>query len=282
LLAVFCCAGCGYGTYEERLKQTSDYFAYHELLNKNLTAQPWSGSIVAEGDFVEVGVPPLVSVPVGVTMRVPIGFSELQGARQAIADANNPEIFTGYTEETRHPTYLGTQFQLPGIVEAWEKRVDSGLIRLYFLGNYEMLLKQKTDADSVDPTSYYLNLEDALSQGLGVGLVKDANGSGAPSDMNVFYAASYPNVPGRERFQSVKDYDVVNIAPPLIEGIEYRAQLYEVYKSEDVPVKAALLCIYPAVEHSNIIEQLELALETLSVGDQAPSLPGESDSGGGF
>ena len=67
--------GCGLATYEERLKETSDYFAYHQMLNENLSKQVWSGSILAQVINQEQvgGEAQWVPVQVGITMRVPLG-----------------------------------------------------------------------------------------------------------------------------------------------------------------------------------------------------------------
>ncbi len=264
LAAVLWCAGCGLAKYEQRLDQTAEYFEYQNMLNASLASPAWTGSVLFDGK----------SVPVGMSMRIPKmpqAFTKMPGP-QPILDEN--ENLVAYTEETRQPSRLG--IQLPGIVEAWEMERPSGNVRLYVLGNYDLLLQQAAEAGAVDPTLYFEQLEYALQQGLQVGFVKE---TGSPADDNRIYTASFP---ATERFQLVKNFNVYNIAPPQpIEGIEWRAQLYEVYEGDTGPVRVAILCIFPAAELSTIVGPLELALETLSVSDQAPKKPDDTGASGG-
>ena len=257
-------SGCGLATYEQRLEQTADYFEYHQMLNDNLASAPWSGQLAVEG----------VNVPLGVSMRIPLGYSRLPGP-QPITDPNDENVVIGFGPETRHPLHLG--IQLPGIVDAWEKQMPSGNVRLYVLGNYDLLLQQAADAGSVDPTLYFEHLNLILQQGFGVGFIAD--GVGSPTDDNRFYSARFPAV---EQYQPIKDFNAINIAPPQpIEGIEWRAQLYEVYEANTGPVRVAILCIFPAEERANVVDVVELALETLTVGNQAPQRPDAQGGGGG-
>jgi hypothetical protein len=256
--------GCGLAKYEQRLAQTAEYFEYHNNLNQHLQSPAWTASVYWEGQ----------SVPVGLSMRIPKDFVKL-AAPQPLFDEN--QNFVGYTEETRQP-YLLT-VPLEGIVDAWEIQKESGLVRLYVLGNYDKLLLQAADAGAVDPTLYFDDLELRLQQGFQVSFVDD--GGGSPTEDNRQYSESFPSGTS-QRFQIVKNFNVFNIAPlQPIEGVEWRAQLYEVYEEDTGPVRAAILCIFPAEERGSIVEPLELALETLSVSNQAPNRPDETGTDGG-
>lgn len=262
-------SGCGLATYEQRLEQTAEYFEYHQMLNDRLASSAWSGQLPVVDNAGQVQL-----VPVGASMRIPLGFTKLTGP-EPILNPSDQNLVVGFAE-TRQPSYLHEQFQLPGIVDAWEMRTNAGIVRLYALGNYEYLLQQ-AGGDSVDPTLYFEDLRLRLQQGFGVGFVAD--GAGSPTDVNRFYSARFPAV---EKFQVIKDFNVINIAPAQpFEGIEYAAQLYEVYEADTDPVRFAILCIFPAEERANVVDPLELALETLTVSNQPPQRPDERGSGGG-
>lgn len=282
------CVGCGLAKYEERLQETADYFAYHKLLNDNLTKQPWSGSILAQKLNADQGSGEALYAPVqlGVTMRIPLGFNMIPGP-QAIPDestTDNPDDILGYTPEVRQPDFISPDFLLPGIIECWEMPSQSGegRVRLYVLGNHERYLDAEGDEQAPDPMAFYEHLEFYVGQGLRLqsGLVSDPPGS--PTDNNILYRQRFPNAPGRERFQLVKDFNVFNIVPQdQIEGVVWRAQLYEVFSGDDAPIQVAVLCIFPESDYGNVVETLELALETLTVSNQPPSRPDDSGSSGG-
>jgi hypothetical protein len=119
--------GCGWQTYESRLKDTVAYFEYIEKLDVNL--QPtWSR--------------------MGVDYRVPQPFREIP-APAVQEDEEGNEIPPEF--DPRQPAFL--EDELPGLIGAWQAEVDvrqqsegKAPAYLYVLSNHSLWLDDDDDA----------------------------------------------------------------------------------------------------------------------------------------
>lgn len=118
--------GCGYDTYELRLKQTKDYYNYLEKVEANLAAKYGDGLIVLE-------------------MRVPRQFVPIppppRPAKREDGGEDPPPV------DLRQPDYLTLNF--PQLVGAWEASVEVSVAGggretrkayIYALSNYWQLI----------------------------------------------------------------------------------------------------------------------------------------------
>ncbi len=265
LFAALLLAGCGAQTYEARLQQTSELFAYQNKLNENLSKTFWQSSDPVGG---------------AVKMRVPKPF-QMQARPQIIPPAAEGEPPT-LEEDKRHPFFIGIQ-ELPGLIDAWQGVLPIGGGQgmpsyLYVLGNHQRFIdKQLNDGVGPEPGEFLNDLETLLTGTLGVTLADD------PKALeNVKYAAK---VPAQELYAVPKDFDVIKLVTPegmaaqSLGNVPWRMLVYE---HRAGPVQTAVLLLYPASATDKPDERLKLALETFTASDQPPRppKPGEAATSG--
>jgi len=114
--------GCGSQTYDQRLKNTIDYFRFLESRKVNLAGNAWKGA--------------------GVEIRVPRQFQLVPGPGTPAEGDTTPPPADG-----RQPRYM--KGPLPGLIGAWRARVrvtgEEGTVPcdLFVLSNHELFAQEK-------------------------------------------------------------------------------------------------------------------------------------------
>lgn len=253
-LSLLLLAACGTETYETRLRETNEFFEYHQRLNLDLQSGDWTS-------------------PTTVKMRVPQGL-QLLPAPPPAQMGEPPAV------DQRQPFYLGVE--LPGLIGAWQGEFpcDNGNrpVYLYVCSNHQAFQNLLVNAQGPDPGLFLSDLENALSAQLGVQLPP---GESAQVGNNQRYSLSCPREGTLEaKFAVPRRFTGITFIPPHVLnniGVEIKAQMYEHYNG---PIQVAILAVYPASIRDRFEEKLLRALETFSVSNTVPkSQPGASSSG---
>lgn len=263
-----CCvwaAGCGVQAYEERLNNANEMFAYQSHLDRILTKTAW-------GD----------PYGFGVTMRLPKGFTQIPAPALPAEGAESAEPIV----DDRQPTYLGIT-DLDGLLGAWKAAMPAvdnsqSFVFLYVVSNHQRMLTLSPGEKGLPPGEFLQDLESLLELQLGVTL---ENGNSLAAD-NVRVQES---IPRDEKFVRRKEFTSTRLVPS--EGALQQLGLPElevyVYEHLTGSVQVAVLLVVPRAIRENPDANLRVALETLTVSDQAPprAAPGESGAAprsGGF
>lgn len=264
VLGVLCCLnlGCGAEKYQQRLAETSEYFAYQDRINTEL-GPVWSGKQIS--------------------LRVPGQFDLVPPPAQPTTE--DGEAYKPPAEDHRQPHYLG--IELPGLVAAWKASVQadaeggseqSRTAYLYLFSNYDAYFQSADQSGSgIDPSLYLSELERQISSAIGVFLPEGDGGTGAQK--NVRYIETIPGGLPDSKFRPPQDFTAVALSPEIpVSDVPLEMQLYEWMGSR---MQVALLMVYPASvsPQEDLQERLRLTLQTFAATDQAPS--NASSSGGG-
>lgn len=259
--------GCGTQTYEARLRETSEFFAYQNELNQSLSKGLWGEAFGGPAPAVQ--------------MRIPKPF-QMKPRPQPIPSENKDEPPT-FPPDTRHPFFLGIQ-ELPGLIDAWEGVVPIGGNQgmpayLYAVSNHQRFInKQLNDGIGPEPGEFLTDLEITLTSALNI-VVEE--GQGGRTD-NVRYKDT---IPREEKYALRKDFISIALLTPenmraQLGGMDWRVQMYEYTAGQ---IQVAILMVYPVRATDKPDDRLKLAMETFKAGDQAPraARPGQAASGGG-
>jgi len=239
--------GCGAAKYEQRLIETTKYFAYVKKMDDNLR-QPWSaGSVNA--------------------YRVPKQFNPLPSpAPDAADDAEAPD-----EPDSRQPDYM--DIELPGLLGGWRATVDtkdgteSVSSYLYVLSNYDLF----TLADSDERLSAVNFSHDLVSQ------VATALGAPRPAE-NTWNEL---RVPLGEKYVETQTFTEVRMhaTKPVI-GVPTKASLYMIQAND---IQVVILLVVPQDADDKLFGQMNMSLETLEVSPETPqgvTLEAEGAEGG--
>jgi hypothetical protein len=252
--------GCGVETYERRLAETNEYFQYINKLDTALAGSYWEDATY------------------GIKFRPPKEFV-LMAPPPAPVEGEPPP------PDERQPLYLGTE--LPGLIAAFRGDLPASdgqaVGFLYVLGNHErILIRAANDGVGDDPATYLDDLELLLANTLGV-TITPGRGDRDNEKFDV-------TIPMERKYAVPKEFTALTLLPPQPiqaggQEIQLRLQLYEYPSARQrstVPIQVALLMVYPTTVRADPVASLKLALETLTVSDQAPRLerPGQQETGG--
>lgn len=258
-------AGCGSGTYEERLAQTSEFFEYLHTVDSNLAAPAWDRR------------------DLGMAMRVPLPFSRPLPGPERHKDEEGNE-FLG--PETRHPDVLG--IDLPGLEEAWQAPLtdDAGEpidARFYILTNHDRI--RMKDEGGPPPADFLYDLDNLLMNAFGV-TIPDGEAP-QPADNVRFRHVVPARGSVHAKYTTSKDYSAIRFVPS--EPVAGRRLQGLLFKRESGPVQAAILVIAPQGLTSQFRQRMDLSLQTLQISAQLPTggtapggAPRPGGSGGGF
>ncbi|WP_339732555.1 hypothetical protein [uncultured Gimesia sp.] len=236
LTAVLLLNGCGTETYEQRLNETTQFFAYQDVRNQALS-NTWSSP--------------------SVSMRVPIEFKQISAPPAAPAAASDNSEATipepDSTIDPRQPDYV--DLILPGLEGAWRVEVPVDLENeivdrpayLYVLSN-NSLLKEK-------------NMDEALI------FFEDVNNQIASTfnqfiNNEEFKTERFPQGKG---YIEPKSFNVGLLEPEMpIDGVPYEFQIYQVERGDN---QVVILLVIPKnmTGRSNIKEHLDFSLETVDI-----------------
>lgn len=266
LVLIILLAGCGAETYRARLKETAEYFAYQQKLKEDL------GQAVSQQE---------------VSFQPPAQFRPIAPPPPPEVDENGEPVAVDGAEDPRQPHYLG--ITLPGLLAAWEATIQAEVggqdeprqAYLYLLGNHYRHLQQ---SDDKVPKTYLTDLENLLSDTVGVVLPEGESGSGV--EKNQRYRETAPRVEPNVKFAPKQDFTGITFSPQIDVGdldLPFEMQLYEWDGRE---VQVALLMVYPQSisPREHLPERLLLALETLQVNDAKPTVASQNSgapAGGG-
>ncbi len=257
LISMTALPGCGAERYEERLRNTAEYFAYKNKLNEAL-GPDWQSQ--------------------GVRIRLPKQFREIPPPPPAVEsdDGSTPEV-----EDARQPQFLGVR--LPGLLGAFQADVradvggaeESTTSWLYILGNHERYLEGPDESGvSEDPDAFLADVENLLSGISGVLIPEGEGGDGTQENMR--YGETAPQV---EKFAQRRRFTGLVIKPEIaIEGLELPAEM-QLYEWRGQKIQVLILLMYPASisPQEHLHDRLLLALETFDAKDEPP----RSGAGGG-
>ncbi|HUQ70955.1 MAG TPA: hypothetical protein VM165_15615 [Planctomycetaceae bacterium] len=242
LLVLAACAlagGCGQQTYEARLNESRNYFAYVQKLDANL-APAWK-------------LPPVEE------LRVPLQFREIKKPAQVKNEEGklvDPEI------DPRQPDYLS--MKIPGLWGTWEAPFNvvvdgqpaSRKGYLYCVSNASMLLKSDEAARAPDFTRELLVL---IAEKLSV------------PQLDFATAGERQTHPRSQGYSVQNNFDVFRFQGDSlrIDGVPYAFEIYAHYQG---PVQAALVLVRPLGIDSTakLDERVMLMLERFKVSSKAP------------
>jgi len=252
-------AGCGVQAYEAQLNNANDLFNYQNRLDQSLVRTPWE----APG--------------YGVSMRVPLGYGAIPAPAAAVPK-DGEDVEAESPVDLRQPTYLGVP-EIEGLIGAWKASVPSrdggsAVVFLYVFGNHGRLLKGSA-ADALPKDKYFEDLETVLQTQLGVTIEQ---GSQPANLANVKFEESLPR---EEKFVRKKHFDAVRLVPTDSALRELQLPKLEAYLYETTAgsIQVAILMVAPESVRDNPDTALRVALETLSVSDQAPQLKADGQVG---
>ncbi len=240
------CSGCGAETYEQRLNETEQYFAYLHKRNQAL-AGTWSAP--------------------SIHFRPPLDFQEISAAAPAAVPAGeNGEaepVEPTQTIDPRQPDFA--DLKLPGLEGAWRTEVPVDLENetvdrpayLYVLCNYSLLQNEEQEAAG--------NFLNEVNYQLSTTFDKDLN-------TEDFVTERFPRKRG---YIKSKDFTFENFKPEMpIDGAPYEIQIY---LTESGEYQAAILAFIPQnmVRQSKLQEQIDFSLETFEL------QPPQRGNGGG-
>jgi len=247
----FCLLGCGQQVYQDRLKQTSAYYAYVNRLNANVSPA-WKGSPVEE-------------------IRLPLQFREIRKP-PATKDPQTGELVEAEIDP-RQPDYIA--LKLPGIVATWEApfRVlaeGSPAVRkgyLYVTTNAFMYANADESRDAPD---FIKNLLVLIAEKLAVKPLDPA------TDMQ---RESYPRA--APFYTAQKAYDVFRFPTDalVIDGVPHTVELFVQHAGA---IDVALIAVLPmGLESSeNMAERIPMMLSTMKVSSRPALNPGRGAAGG--
>lgn len=248
--ALFFLSGCGTETYEQRLKETAQYFAYADTRNQGLS-ENWSSPTIKMKAPVELK---LLSPPVA----APATDSEDPAATE-------PE--PTQTIDPRQPDYI--DLVLPGLEGAWSVELPVDLDNesvdrpayLYVLSNH-YLLKEKRMDEAVNFQS------DVLSE-----IERAFNIYLEPEN---FTTERFPRGKG---YSVAKDFLFTSFQPETqIAGIDYQ---FDIYQAESGNNQVIILLVVPKNIglDSKLKEHMDYSLETVDI--IAPQSRGGQNSASG-
>lgn len=230
-------AGCGSQAYEQRLRETSKYYAYVARLNRHLDRTPWNGP--------------------GITVRVPRQFK----LRQAPAA---PKVKAGDKQQKpapvdrRQPKYVAGG--LPGLVGAWRAELASGKSKvpcdLFILSNVELLRKKAPQADAEN----FLN----------TAVTRVVSAFGDPKE-------AWPEVvvPLNHHYSPEKSFRKARFEPT--KKIHGKTVDVKIYYARTQKAKILVMLVFVVPKDVSARERMDAAighcLETLSIADQKPAAP---------
>jgi hypothetical protein len=253
-IAAIVCAvisGCGVQNYENRLAETSKYYAYLAKIDSNL-APAWK-----EGPIDE--------------LRVPLQFKLM---RKPAPPAKPAE---GETEETpvdpRQPNYIA--LELPGLLGAWEapfdrvvdgkKQTRKGYI--YAVSNYSMF-NSELASQAPDFTRSLLGL---ISDRLALPAVEPGKGQ----------REQYPKVKA-DAYTAQNTFDKYHFTSEelLVDGEQYTIDVYTHIQKD---IQVAILLVLPVGLDSSakMMEREPLMLERLKVDPKKRPSRAQTKSAGG-
>lgn len=239
--------GCGAETYEQRLQETAQYFAYVDSRNQALSGS-WTSPTI--------------------TMRVPIEFRQMEDPKVSSVEPSADESESPAPEpvptiDPRQPDYA--DLVLPGLEGAWRAEVPVDLENeaterpayLYVLSN-QSLLKEKQ-------TEQALNFFNIVNNQIATTFDQFLN----PDD---FKSERYPDGKG---YSNPKSFTVGTFEPETpIDGVPYQ---FQIYLTESGNRQVVILLVIPKniARGSKLQEQMGYSLETVefvkSSSSQSPS-----------
>jgi hypothetical protein len=266
-LLLGCClwlAGCGVQAYEAQVNNANELFTYQNKLDQVLTRTPWA----APG--------------YGVSMRTPLGYSQIPAPAPVAAPAEGAEERAESAEppvDLRQPTYLGVP-EIEGLIGAWKASVPSrdtsnAVTFLYVFGNHERMLNNAASGESLPIDEYFDHLEAVLQTQFGVTI--EPCGQSA----NEVNKKCTESIPREEKFVRKKDFDVVRLVPSdtALDGLQLPKLEAYLYEHRAGSMQVAILLIAPLSVRDNPDSALRVALETLAVSDQAPQRKADGQVG---
>ncbi|WP_417383780.1 hypothetical protein [Gimesia sp.] len=241
--------GCGTETYEKRLNETSQYFAYVDTRNQALSGV-WTSPTIK--------------------MRAPLEFQQMEApnvpAPAATDESESPAPEPTPTIDPRQPDYA--DLVLPGLEGAWRTEVPVDLENdsaerpayLYVLSNHALLQeKQKEDA-----LNFFNNVNTQIANTFDLFLNPEN-----------FQTERFPKGKG---YSNPKSFSVGIFEPEMpIDGVPYQLQIY-LTESGDRQVVILLVIPKNIARESKLKEQMDYSLETVEFVNSASTGPSESTS----
>lgn len=248
--------GCGAETYESRLRQTTEYFAYLEKVNTAL------GPKTVPFDGVEIRIPkPFEPI---VPPRVPV---EGETSEQPL-DPNDDPTRLGYHPEVR----------LEGVLASWRAKVDldpsgDGMAYLHLLSNLPRWVEKQTNND-IEPLHYRTDLTNVLANAYNV----QADSTDSPWPWTQIGSRDDDRFRSFSKYITKRRVEYIDIPPPEqpINAILCWMEVKDVH--------VGMLLVYPRAMDSRLKleDRLKHTLETLKVPTQPPQKKASKPTVGGF
>lgn len=253
-------SGCGYDTYEQRLQESQQYFAYVQRVD-NSVAAPWKNTPILPGPVEQ--------------LRVPLQFKEIK--KPPLVKDPETEKMVEPEIDPRQPDYL--ELKLPGLVGTWEAPLKTassdGVVNrkgyLYILTNAYMFSSADESRRAPDFTRDLLVM---LAEKLSVPPLDPITDS---------IREQYPRT--APFYVPQKTFDVYRIADAFVnDGAPYSI---EIYVTRAGPIEVAAMLVLPVgVESSErLSERRPYMLETLKISSRPPAAavgaPGATGGAGG-
>ncbi|QDT27080.1 hypothetical protein Enr10x_23940 [Gimesia panareensis] len=248
LTSAVLCSGCGSETYEKRLNETAQYFAYLDVRNQALSGA-WSSPTIH--------------------FRPPLDFQEIRADLPAAApkeenadtDTEAAPAQPDQSIDPRQPDYI--DLKLPGLEGAWRTEVPVDLENetvdrpayLYVLSNYSLLKAKEKEAAA----NFFSDVNNQLSTTFGQFL-----------NTEDFVTERFPHGKG---YINPKSFTYGVLTPEMpIDGVPYEVQIY---LSEANDNQAVILVVLPKemAHKSKLQKQIEYSLETFEL--QSPQGGGD-------
>lgn len=239
--------GCGTETYEKRLNETSQYFAYVDTRNQSLSGV-WSSPTIK--------------------MRVPLEFQQMEAPKIPVAAASD-EAEAPAPEPTpvidpRQPDYA--DLVLPGLEGAWRVEVPVDLKNesverpayLYVLSNHTLLKEKQTE----EALNFFNNVNNQI-----------ANTFDQFLNTEDFQSERFPKEKG---YSTPKSFTAGTFVPEMpIDGVPYQ---FQIYLSESGKRQVVILLVIPQniARESKLKEQMDYSLETVDFINSRSQAPSES------
>jgi hypothetical protein len=238
LTTVVLCSGCGSETYDQRLDETVQYFAYVDTRNQAL-AGTWSSPTIQ--------------------FRPPLDFQEIQATQSvatATTDGENGEAESAAPVQSidpRQPDYA--DLKLPGLDGAWRTEVpvdaDNETVDrpayLYVLSNYSLLKNKEKEA----ALNFFGEVNNQIASTFNQFLNTDD-----------FVTERFPRSKG---YTEPKSFTYGTFTPEMpIDGVPYEIQIY---LSESGDNQAVVLIVLPqnTLRKSKLQDQIDYSLETFDL-----------------
>ncbi|QDT89371.1 hypothetical protein [Gimesia algae] len=242
--------GCGSETYEKRLNETSQYFAYVDTRNQALSGL-WSSPTIK--------------------MRAPLEFQQMEAPNTPVAVESTDESETPAPEpmptiDPRQPDYA--DLVLPGLEGAWRVEVPVDLENesverpayLYVLSNHTLLQEKRTE----EALNFFNNVNNQI-----------ANTFDQFLNTEDFKSEQFPKGKG---YTNPKSFTVGTFIPEMpIDGVPYQ---FQIYLTESGNRQVVILLVIPKniARESQLKEQMDYSLETVDFINSASTAPTESTS----